>query len=100
MGQAIQPHGAGRGLTEADIGAAIARQGGVCLTCQRPPIDRWDIDHDHKCIYCGGLKGCRKCFRGMLCRPCNSALGFVNDDTDTLERMIVYLKLAKVPRGR
>lgn len=33
--------------------------------------------------------------RGVLCRKCNSALGFVNDDTVTLLRLIEYLNKFK-----
>jgi hypothetical protein len=94
LGGGPMPHGPGRGLNAQAIAAAIERQGGVCLICQRLPT-RWDIDHDHACLVCGGERGCAKCFRGMLCSACNSALGFVNDNISTLKRMITYLELAR-----
>ena len=40
------------------------------------------IDHDHKT---GAI-------RGILCRPCNLALGHVKDDVHTLQGLINYLK--------
>ena len=43
------------------------------------------FDHDHKTDK----------FRGWICQHCNSALGFVNDDTKILKKMIEYLQGAK-----
>lgn len=31
-------------------------------------------------------------YRGVICKPCNSALGFARDNTDTLRNMITYLE--------
>lgn len=62
---------------------------------------------DNKCAICG-TEECRtgKAFavdhdhdtgkvRGLLCRPCNSALGFFNDDYETTYRAADYLQKAK-----
>lgn len=59
--------------------------------CQICGMDRpLTIDHDHSC--CSGKKRtCGKCFRGLLCRQCNAAIGMANDDPKILERAIAYL---------
>lgn len=43
----------------------LAKQGGVCALCGRPPkTRRLDMDHDHK----------RMVIRGLLCHRCNRSL--------------------------
>lgn len=48
------------------------------------------IDHDH--AICSGKRVCEKCFRGVLCSSCNSALGLLKENKNTLENMIEYLE--------
>lgn len=48
------------------------------------------IDHDHNC--CPGIRCCGKCVRGALCRQCNSAIGFLNDDPELVARAAKYLQ--------
>ena len=51
-----------------------------CLICKKQkPLC---IDHDHK----------TKKVRGLLCRSCNRALGWLEDDVKMLESAIQYLK--------
>lgn len=73
------------------------RQGERCAICRSPePRGKgWAIDHDHKC--CPG-KGacCGECVRGILCSPCNLALGLMGDDTEALRAAITYLQERKV----
>lgn len=47
------------------------------------------IDHDHAC--CPGTNTCGECVRGVLCGPCNTALGFARDDKARLESLVSYL---------
>jgi len=47
------------------------------------------FDHDHNT----GI------FRGWLCGRCNTALGLVSDNTETLMKMIKYLKKSKSING-
>ena len=47
----------------------------------------WHFDHDHRCC----KKGCKLCFRGLLCWSCNSSLGKFNDDPDTLIRAAEWI---------
>ena len=49
----------------------------------------WNIDHNHAC--CLGKKSCGKCVRGILCAPCNQALGLLRDGVKTLLKLVKYL---------
>jgi len=42
----------------------------------------WVLDHDHS----------TNTFRGWICNNCNTALGRFEDNTETLDRVIKYLK--------
>ena len=50
--------------------------------CCGNQVEVFHLDHCHK----------TKKFRGWLCRSCNIGLGFLNDDIDTLEKGLKYLK--------
>jgi len=65
-------------------------QGRMCAmnNCQSPATC---IDHDHQH---GNAFGKHR-VRGILCRPCNLALGFVNDDINILESAKLYLLKCK-----
>jgi len=52
----------------------------MCDVCGSAERICWD--HDHQT----GVH------RGWLCNKCNSALGFVGDNVETLEKLIKYLK--------
>lgn len=77
------------GITLQDYDEMLERQDGGCAICGRPP--RADIslhvDHDHGT----GL------VRGLLCFPCNNALGLMGDDPARLARAIDYLTTAPSP---
>jgi hypothetical protein len=47
------------------------------------------LDHDHS--ICNEKQVCQKCFRGVLCRIHNSALGIVNDDPEILKLLLKYI---------
>ena len=73
----------------------LRKQGGGCAICGRPEPDAstrgsWAKDHWHGCPNCE--KGCPECFRGLLCGPCNIAIGLMGDDPDRLKLAIKYLK--------
>lgn len=74
------------GITAEEADALIEEQGGLCAICQRVPNQKyknpWHIDHNHET---GKV-------RGMLCHQCNTALGNFNDDPETLERALDYLR--------
>lgn len=72
------------GLTEAEYERMWVEQLGVCAICHRPDPTHQNlvVDHDHET----GL------VRGLLCHPCNTALGIVRDDPEHLTRMVSYLE--------
>jgi len=57
----------------------LSAQGGRCLLCKSP--GDLCVDHDHAT---GRV-------RGLLCRSCNLALGYLRDDVTVLRRAIKYL---------
>lgn len=72
------------GLTMAEYEVMLVRQNGVCAICQGPDPDGRDlaVDHSHET---GRV-------RGLLCRSCNTMLGFIEmTGTDGLSRIQSYL---------
>lgn len=76
------------GLTQEQVEELELR--GVCDNCGRTADEvgtagksgeRLHIDHDHET---GEV-------RGILCKKCNSALGFMDDDIDRLTGLVFYL---------
>ena len=60
-------------------------QGRKCAACGAKESGSkygWHTDHDHR----------TKHFRGILCRPCNIALGLVDDEVEHLRVIIAYLE--------
>ena len=78
------------GLTVDKMNEMLAKG---CYICGS--YERLCIDHDHSCCLrnkkTNQSNKCGKCTRGILCDRCNKVLGFVQDDTLTLQRMIDYL---------
>ena len=67
------------GLSEREYNDLIKTHGGICAICSEPyPLM---IDHDHKS---GKV-------RGLICRRCNTGLGYFKDSTENLENAIKYL---------
>jgi len=62
----------------------MEEQGNSCKICKKGCVTgrKLAVDHDHKT---GKV-------RGLLCSPCNRALGYVNDDLNILSEAITYLK--------
>lgn len=79
------------GITLDDYMRMLEEQGGVCSICRKPPVrERLCVDHDHSC--CSGVRTCGRCIRGLICRRCNSMLGFVDDNVDRLRSAIAYIE--------
>jgi hypothetical protein len=75
------------GWTPKQYDEMLESQSGVCAGCGRPPAGekRLAVDHDHKTDE----------IRGLLCDGCNIALGGVEDNPQTLLRLIQYLMEAR-----
>lgn len=56
----------------------------ICLTHQGFESRRFALDHDHK----------TNKVRGILCQPCNTALGLLKDNKEAILRIIKYLEVA------
>lgn len=73
------------GITSATYNAMLLQQGGCCAICgkdSRANRKRLAVDHCHKTSR----------IRGLLCSPCNQALGIFKDSTQLLTSAIHYLK--------
>lgn len=78
------------GITIEDYNKMFIDQGGCCAICRRPEVivdkrtdrmRRLSVDHDHET----GI------VRGLLCHACNVCLGFVEESTDVIDRVRLYL---------
>lgn len=70
------------GMSLEEFNQMVKDQKGTCLICLKVPKKRLVIDHCHKT---GKV-------RGLLCDPCNVALGFLEDNVEFLLRAVNYLK--------
>lgn len=72
------------GITLEQYDELLSEQGGVCGICGREPNPNISlhVDHDHQT---GAL-------RGLLCFPCNQAIGSLREDPALLELAIDYLR--------
>ena len=73
------------GMSMQDYEALVAQQGGVCRICKTKPARPLFVDHSHAS---GRV-------RGLLCHPCNAALGFMRDDPVIAAAATEYLRDAK-----
>jgi hypothetical protein len=72
------------GITPLDRQNMEDMQGGVCAICWREPTKGTVLVVDH-CHHSGKV-------RGLLCAPCNAALGVFQDAAETLRRAMAYLE--------
>jgi hypothetical protein len=70
------------GLTPEQYKEIFEFQQEVCAICREKSEKELCVDHDH----------ITNNVRGLLCYKCNSILGLLNDDEDTLLKVIDYLK--------
>jgi hypothetical protein len=71
------------GLSVSDYQRILARQGGHCAICGRPP-GRMDlcVDHDHRS---GAI-------RELLCNRCNTAISLLRESPAVMRRAIRYME--------
>lgn len=79
-------------ITREQYDWMLETQGGVCAICRRPERknSRLAVDHDREC--CPGTGSCGSCVRGLLCLTCNVTLGSIEENLESLENMIEYIK--------
>ena len=71
------------GITLADYEAIAKAQGGVCAVCCQPAV--LAVDHCHTT---GKV-------RGLLCMPCNTAIGQFRDDPALLRAAAIYVEATR-----
>jgi hypothetical protein len=71
------------GMTSAAVDDMRESQGGLCAICKAAPAAH--VDHDHA----------TGTVRGMLCFPCNAAIGHLRDDPQVVRQAAVYLDKAR-----
>lgn len=79
-------------MTIEDYDLMLEAQDGKCAICRRPQEDfvkTFAVDHDHSC--CPGTKSCGKCIRGLLCGPCNQAIGLLQDSPNVIMDAATYV---------
>lgn len=76
------------GITEEIYNRVLEEQAKACAVCKAPPPENRRLDADH----------CHKTgrFRGLLCNPCNQALGLLADDTNRIEGLLSYLSRQEI----
>lgn len=84
------------GLTIEEYEEWLNKNNGLCMACNKPEkrVGRDGItltplcmDHCHDCDEKG-----KHVIRGVLCHACNSSLGKLKDNIDTLKNLITYLE--------
>lgn len=88
------------GITPVQMQKLRADQGSCCKICGAHEDDlpkKLFVDHDH--AHCGDTKGCPDCVRGLLCQPCNSAIGLMGDSPERLFAAAEYLRAARIPNA-
>lgn len=65
----------------AEYDRRVGTQFGKCLLCQKLSSRRLCVDHDHKT---GRV-------RGLLCRGCNTCLGWVENNSGMINRIVMYI---------
>lgn len=78
----------GRGVVFAGgvtFSGLLAMQENCCAICEQPFEKTPHLDHDHALVGVPNV-------RGLICRPCNLALGLFRDNVKSLKRAVAYLE--------
>lgn len=73
------------GITDIEFRTLLAEQGGRCRIC----LGEMTSPHVDHCHTSGRV-------RGLLCGPCNRAIGLLKDDPDAAQRAAEYLRTTEV----
>lgn len=85
------------GLAVEDYNRLLTEQSCGCAICGKqhdPSLKRGRLYVDH-CHEISKARGGKAKVRGLLCSACNSAIGYFEDDIETLTKAIEYLKKHK-----
>lgn len=74
------------GITIEEYNQILSEQGGVCAICKEEGRPHLHVDHNHD----------TREIRGLLCRKCNSGLGFFNDNPNLTQKATEYLNRRKI----
>lgn len=77
------------GLTNAEYTQMVIDQEGACAICDKIPHEVLRVDHDH-------VTGV---VRALLCRKCNTGIGFLGDSVQSVTKALMYLR-AHAAKGR
>lgn len=77
------------GMTLEQYDERVAAQGGRCAVCL-VDCDKPHVDHDH---VTGEV-------RGLLCSPCNTAIGLLQDNAAVMRRAVEYVEFWAVAQGQ
>ena len=82
------------GMTQEDFDKLLQAQGYVCGMCRQQFREGQAIciDHDHACCQ-EEKRSCGKCVRGLLCLPCNTALGHIERKYDQATAYLASLSV-------
>ncbi len=69
------------GMTPEEYSSLLEVQKGGCAVCGKKCTRRLAVDHDHET---GRV-------RGLLCMPCNTAIGSLRDSPALVAKAVVYL---------
>lgn len=71
------------GISREEYETRLSAQNGVCAICQQEETNgRWlSVDHCHNSMQ----------VRGLLCHTCNTAIGMLKENVESLRRAINYL---------
>lgn len=69
------------GLTLKEWQEMYLEQRGVCMVCGEASPETLNVDHCHT----------TKQVRGLLCGPCNRAIGLFKDNPETIARAAIYV---------
>jgi hypothetical protein len=77
----------GTGFTQEEFEQKLEEQGGLCAICgaDKPSSKSLHADHCHE----------TKMKRGVLCQKCNMGIGLFGDNTELMEKAIMYLNQYK-----
>jgi hypothetical protein len=73
------------GISSETYNALFDSQNGLCAICGKSSTKRLAVDHNHTT---GKV-------RGLLCHRCNTSLGLLDEDLNSIKKMLEYLEKFK-----